>query len=192
MACLNRFRLAGHHLTGRSPVSPAYEFSYSGVGDYSIEPSNFFAYVDGDGTPKDLCATVEGIAKLRLSGDLAVSPHIHDKRQGSFLGCEKRERAVLRARRDSAHTAIVNAYGYTRLIPWDLTTARLFTWFGDYSHRRRLVVEHTLWRMSARDQFTRLNYHCFISCLERETIAFVRACTFQQRDHYSVAYKPLD
>ena len=67
-------------LTGRSPVFPAYDFTHFGVGNYSIEPSNFFAYVGGDGTPKDLYATVEGVAKIRLFGDLAVSWHFHDIR----------------------------------------------------------------------------------------------------------------
>ena len=44
---------------GYSPlVSAAYDFTRSGAGEYYIEPSDVFIYVDADGTPQQFHAIV--------------------------------------------------------------------------------------------------------------------------------------
>ena len=58
-------------------VAAAYDFSQSGPGEYFIEPSNEFYYIDADCTPHKFYATVEDPVKVRLSGDLSLS-HFYD------------------------------------------------------------------------------------------------------------------
>ena len=178
MDCLNRFRLAGRNLTGRSTVSSAYDFTHSGAGDYSFEPSNLFAYIDGDGTPKELPATVEGIAKVNLSGDLAVSPPAAEK-PPTFANCTKTQQAKLRAAGEAAHPLIVEAYNY--LLTMRGRAERYTNWFGPHDLDRWKVVEKTLRQMSASDQFTRLKYICGTNCshLESDTVLYVSAYIFQ-------------
>jgi len=88
-----------------SSVSATYNFTRSGAGHYSIEPSNLLTYVDADGTPKDIRATVEDVAKVKLSGNLAVS-RAHDKRI-SYASCSYVEQVL-------AMTAAGNAGSYAR------------------------------------------------------------------------------
>ena len=76
------------------PVSAAYNFTRSGGGGFSIKPSTRFTYVDGDGTLKDLYATVGDVARVKLSGDLDISPPISYTR-GRFLGCSADEVTAL-------------------------------------------------------------------------------------------------
>ena len=192
---LNCFQLAGHHLIERLPVSPAYDdFAHSDTGDHPIEPSNSPAHVNG--TPKHLYATVDGVAKVKLSGDLAVSRLVHAKRDDKFPGCTRREKGWIRAAGSVAHILITEAYEYVKHIP-DVPApenlpARYITWFGPYRFGRRLVVQGSLGLMSAEDQFTRLTYHCLRACRDKRWGAYVSAYTFQRRDCYSVADRPLN
>ena len=160
MDCLNRIRLAGRHLTERSPAS-LYDFAHSGGGDYSIKPSNLFTYIDADGTPKDLHATVEGIAKVRLSGDLTISWRVHNKR-ATFNNCSPEDEDDLKAAIESAHDLVTEAYKYLRRI--SSGTPRYTAWFGTYRLNFKKAVEHTFEQMTAEDQFTRLSYTCDPAC----------------------------
>jgi len=138
------------------PVSTVYNFTKSGSGDYSIKPSNLFTYVDPDGTPKNLYATVEDVAEVKLSGNLAVT-RVHDKRAG-FLSCSA-------PRWSQINTAITNAEDYAELAYSHLrgistSTTRYNTWFGNYTASRKSTVENHF-RLMDSNKFSSFTYDCY-------------------------------
>jgi len=148
-------------------LSAAYNFTRTGAGDYSIEPSNLFTYVAADGTPKNFLATVEDAAEVKLSGTLAVSP-VHDKR-ATFVGCLPARRIQINAAASSAQTYSVRAYSYIRGI--SSRTLRYTTWFGTYTSSRKSIVQDHFQRISSR-QFSSFTYDCS-TCTAPDTFAYV-------------------
>ena len=123
-------------------MSTAYNFTRSGAGDYSIEPSNLFTYVDGDGALKDLYATVEDIAEVKLSGILAVSRHVYDKcNSPRFQDCSWDEERDITSAAIKADTYAEESYNYLEHIWSD--SVRYFRWFGWFAeHRWKILLEH--------------------------------------------------
>ena len=180
---------AGDHLIGRSPVSSAYDFTHSGAGDYSVEPSNLFTYVDGGGTPKVLHATVEGIAKVRLSGGLGVSQHIHDNR-GAFIGCKDTDRQRIEAAVVVLRESLEDARDYMNGI--EGPTLRYETWFGTYDAVNKNVVQGILGTVSAERLHKDMRYRCLAKCSNPYTLAYAGTYIPQRRDRYLVANRSLD
>jgi len=154
-------------------VAAAYDFAKSGAGEYSIEPSNFFTYVDGDGTPQDFYATIGNAAKVKLSGGLPeAAPRVHDKR-ASFNGCSANQQLLL-------NTAVANAQFYVRnsflYISRVLSgTPRYTTWFGAYDSTRKNVVRSHFQLISG-NNFSSFKYDC--TCTKVDTFAYV--CGYPQ------------
>jgi len=153
-------------------VSAAYNFTRSGAGDYSIGPSTLFTYVDADGTTKDLDATVEGVAEVKLSGNLAVSRG-HDKR-ADFNSCSSTQQTQLTDAADGAQMYAFNAYGYISGLKSG--TPRYTTWFGEYNSTRKNTVQ-SHYQLINGGQYSSFTYDC--SCTEKDTFAFVCAYIFQ-------------
>ena len=153
-------------------VSSAYNFTLSGPGQYSIEPSNLFTYVDANGTLKDLRATVVDVAAVNLSGTLAISP-VHDQRTG-FIGCTAIRQSQINAAASGAQTYARSAYYYLLGISSGL--ARYTTWFGSYVTARKNTVQNHFRLINSR-QFSSFTYDC--TCKKADTFAFVCACIFQ-------------
>jgi len=145
-----------------------YNFTRSGAGAYSIEPSTLFTYVDADGTPKDIHATVEDVAKVKLSGNLAVS-RVRDKR-ATLTNCKWLERVLLDDAIESAQTYASKTYSYI----WGMSrdSRRYRTWFGNYNAINRIVVESHFQKINSH-KFSDFTYDC--SCTIPTSAAYVCA-----------------
>lgn len=152
----------------RFPVFAAYNFTQSGAGNYSIEPSNLFTYVDADGTPKNFHADLEGTIEVNLSGTLAVS-RVHDKR-ASFVSCSSTRKSQLNSAASSAQNYASKAYSYLKSI--SKSTRRYKTWFGTYTSSRKSTVQSHFRLISSR-KYSSFTYDC--SCTTSSTYAYVCA-----------------
>ena len=145
-------------LTEQPPVSAAYSFLQSGAGDYSIEPSNLFTCVDADGNPRDLYATVEAIAKIKLSGNLAVSRHTHGKR-ATFSGCSAVQQKEIKVATKAAQKAAAKAYSYVKKVNIKKPKPpkpRYTTWFGAYDATRLEKIRGIFKKVSKGTTYTKL------------------------------------
>ena len=136
-------------------VSAAYNFTRSGAGNYSIEPSNLFTYIDADGTPKNLYATVEDAAAVKLFGNLAVS-RIYKKR-ASFDSCTPTMESQLNSAAASAQNLAFNAYAY--VVSISSGTYWYTHWFGTYDASRIATVQNRFELISNGD-FSSFTYNC--------------------------------
>lgn len=128
-----------------------------------------------DSTLKNLYATVEDIAEVKLSGSLAA-PRAHNKR-ASFNGCSGNQQAQL-------ITAAANAQAYasgsfTYLKGMSSGTPRYTTWFGTYvQHRKDIVQNH--FGLIRSHQFSSFTYYC--TCTNPDTYAYVGAYFSSNRE----------
>lgn len=166
-------------------VSDAYNFTHSGPGEYTVEPSRLITYVDADGTPNTFNATVGGAHAFKLSGNLAVTPTF-DKR-ARFDGCSTNRQNQINAAASSAQVYAGEAYSYLQRIG-DRRTSRYVTWFGiPYADARQTVQSH--FRLISAGQFSIFTYSC--TCTESTWYAWVRAYTFRLSDNRSVTENSL-
>ena len=187
MDVLGHLRLGRRRLIESLSVSAAHDFSRAGTGNYSVDPSNLFAYIDSDGTPKDMYATVEGIAKVKLSGDLAISRDVHDKREIIYSGCSDKEKETIH------EAAVIADYHINKALYYldHKSTKTLYeAWFGASSRKHKDRVRKTYEEMRTKANLLQLTYQCGI-CTDRTAPAahctriFPRAC-------YSVTDTSLD
>ena len=134
---------------------------------------NSFIYVDGNGTPQDLYATIKDIAKVKLSGDLAVSGPVHIRR-GTFKGCSDDQQGKIMAAAAVANDYAANALAHIQRI--SSSTRRYRAWFGAYNATNKAIVQSYFEKVSG-DDFTKYIYDC--SCTKPDTLAFVGTYTFQ-------------
>jgi len=149
-------------------VSTVYDFTKSGSGDYTVEASNLFTYVDADGTPKDLYANVQDVAEVKLSGNLAVS-NLHVKR-ASFVGCSALRQSQLNTAAVSAQYYAIYAYNYISSL--SSVTARYKTWFGTYTPARKNAVQ-SHYQLIKNHAFSSYKYDC--TCNDPGIYAYVCA-----------------
>jgi peptidyl-Lys metalloendopeptidase len=166
-------------------VSAAYDFTRSGAGDYSIESSNLFAYVDADGTSKNWYATVEDVAAVKLSGVLAVS-RVHGKR-ATFDSCTLAMESRLNASAASAQHLAANPY-HSVSSP-SSGPNRYTLWFGAHDASRIGTVQNYFELISSHD-FSSFTYDC--NCADNDSFSYVRLYIFQLQDCYSVTDRSLD
>ena len=149
-------------------MSSTYNFTRSGPGSYSIEPSSLFTYVDASGTPKNLYATVKDIARVKLSGNLAVS-QLHHKR-ASFTNCPSTSQSQLDIAASNAQKLATNAYSYIRGVVGPSGTPRYRTWFGTYLPHRKDIVQYHFGKIR-NNQFSSFTYSC--TCPDSSSYGFV-------------------
>lgn len=147
-------------------VSAAYNFTQSGAGGYSIQPSNLFTYVDSDGTPNNLLANVEDAASVELSGNLAVT-YGYTKR-ASFNNCSSTMQSQADAAAVSAQDYAGSAYSYISDI--SSGTTRYTTWFGAYDSIRKSTVQSHYQSISSH-QYSSFTFDC--TCTETDLYAYV-------------------
>ena len=162
-------------------MSAAYNFTQSGVGDYSIEPSNLFTYVDTDGALKNLYATVEDVAKVRLSGILAISRRNEDDPpEGelptvpNFYDCTIEQEVILSAAYLLAEKYVLVAFKYIQART--TITVRWYHWFGLNIPRRREVALN-IFKMISTQAVTDLTLVCTVRFPAKA--AWVSTCIFQ-------------
>lgn len=149
-------------------MSTAYDFTQSGSGDYTIKPSNLFTYVDADGIPKNLYATVQDTAKVKLSGDLAS--RVHNKR-ATFNGCSVDQQSDINAAASGAQDYSKKTSAYVSGITD--STERYTTWFGEYDDGRRTTVQDHFNLINSRDFSNDFTYDC--TCTDTSVYAYVCA-----------------
>ena len=123
------------------------------MGDYSI-------YINTGGTPKDLYATVEGIDKVKLSGNPAVSRRVHDKRMISTTrlilnGCHPDDQITAERAIWGAESVAAQAYSS---IKSGRTPDAYMTWFGAYSSGRKKRVRNNF--KAIKDNVPGFTYGC--------------------------------
>ena len=158
------------------PVSVAYDFTQAGTGNYTITPSNFFTYVDADGALKDLYATVDGVAKVELFSELAVSRHVHDKR-ATFAFCYPGERDDILAAADAAQDIVDATYDYVEAL--SKRTDRFKTWFGPFDATSKSVVLGFFQEVRNEFPFLYLTYNCSCEYNQPGVIAYTSTHTFR-------------
>jgi len=146
-------------------LTTAYDLSGSNGGEFSVEPSNLFTYVDADGTTKDIYATVGNIPKVKLAGNLPA--RTHDKR-ATFAGCSATQQTQINTAVGSAQTYATNAYSYIQGI--STGTTRYTTWFGTYDSSRKTTVQDHF-RLISGNTFSSFTYDC--SCTKAGVFAYV-------------------
>ena len=136
-----------------------YNLIRSGVGDYSIEPSNHFTSVDPDGTPKDVHPTIEAIFKVKLPGNLATPRRVHEKR-AAYRGCTAEQKIKIRAAYTKAKEYATEATAYLLRTPDNYT--RYETWFGAYdpTRHKQVLGRFTNIRDNPLQRFTYDCSHC--------------------------------
>ena len=154
------------------PVPATYGFTQPRAGDDSIGPSNPFIYVGVEDTPKDLDATVEGIANDELSRNLFVPRHVHDKRargrteelsSGSprIQGCSDLQEQAIKSFIGLSQELL--KYGISALrTPGSSSESRanFVLWFGEYSESRSHTVLNNLGRISGHLSFSGFTIQC--------------------------------
>jgi len=88
-------------------------------------------------------ATVEDVAKVKLSGDLAGSRRSlgdsdHTKR-ATFNGCSSTQQSAINAAVSSAQSYASSTYSYISGI--SSGTTRYTTWFGPYDASRKSTIQ---------------------------------------------------
>ena len=157
----------GAVLTELYLVSAAYDFAQSGTGEYSVEPSNRFTYIDADGMPNDLNATIGNIAKVKLSGDLGVSRQVHNKRINIF-NCGTNRKAALETAITTARDKIQEANEQVRHTRQSFVPRRYQLWFGGYRPDYYDDIALTIFNLH-RDRL-RFEYVCYTE--PRRSITF--------------------
>ena len=154
-------------------VSTAYNFTGSGAGAYSIQPSTLFTFVGADGTLNDLDATVEHV-EVDLSGTLAVS-RTFDKR-ATFNGCSATQQSQINSATSGAQKYAASALAYISGV--SSATTRYTSWFGVYDAGRKATVQSHYTSISSH-QYSSFTYDC--TCTDSNTYAYVCAYIFQPR-----------
>jgi len=153
-------------------VAKAYDFTNSGIGKYTIEPSNLFTIIDENGDLKEVRATIGNTAEVKLSGDLPA-PRVLDKR-ASFNGCSSSQQSQINTAAGSAQSYAKNAFSYISGVTRG--TTRYTTWFGTYNEgRKNTVKEH--FRLINGNDFSRFTYDC--TCTDADVYAYVCAYNSQ-------------
>ena len=150
----------------------AYNFTRSGAGDYTIEPSNLFTYVDG--TPKNLYATIKDIVEVKLSGNLAVSRLLH--KRTTFTNCSPISQSQLNIAASNAQKYAINAYSYIKGVLGPSSTPRYTTWFGTYTQHRKDIVQYHF-GMIRSNKFSSFTYYC--TCPDSSIYSYVCVYIFQ-------------
>ena len=139
--------------------------------DHLTKPPNLFTNIDADGTREDLYATAEGIAKINLPGDLAVSRSLHDRRALFVGGCSEEREDMILDTADVAQEILFEAYDH--IYRMRTPTDRYKTWFGSYTPNRGRKVKDIIW-WSKVTQLSSFRFNC--------------TCDFTKVDPLSVAY----
>ena len=151
----------------------------------------------------DLHATIEGIANVKLSDNLVVSRHVHDKRiswrpgSGSsssskprFKRCSSLEKTVLGFASEHAQKLLAEAI--SSLMPDKSRSsyeAKFELWFGGYSESKGHTVRNNLGRISSFFPFSAFTFGC--DCHEH-TSPIKRRRTLQWWDCRSVTDRSLN
>ena len=163
---------------GYSPlVSAAYDFTRSGAGEYYIEPSDVFIYVDADGTPQQFHAIVRDAVKVRLSGNLSVSRE--HREWARSVGRSSTRQSQTNTGSSGAQPSAGKANSYPQNTPGG--TRRYSTWFGARTTSRRSIAQEHSWLIGS------CGFSSFTCGYTHEC---VRVCTFQPRDRCSVINTP--
>ena len=111
---------------------------------------------------KDLYATVGNIAKVKLSGDLGISRHVHNKRRIKFYGCGVDWKKELRANIYKAQDKIISAYNAVIYVRLNYCPRRYRLWFGGYEAHMHSSISDRLDRMVSthRGNFMGLEFIC--------------------------------
>ena len=165
-----------------------YDFTRSGTGEYSIEPSNLFTYIDADGIPNDLYATVGDIAKVKLSGDLGVSGRVHNKRGPEFSGCEPWQVEDLQFAINQVPGRTAEAIDHHDQV-WsqDTVTPRYRRWFGTFHHQYWIDIGIALSWISEPGLFSQVTFTCLTETPRHATgLIYSGKYIFQRWDRHSV------
>ena len=158
-------------------MSAAYDFTRSGAGGYSIKPSNLFTYVGAGGTLKNLYAAIEGVAEVKLSGDLAISRRAYGRREGIvFTDCTWGEAESIFEAAVWGDDYIQDAYFY--LEPITSATPRYTYWFGPYTQPRKETVLDIFKRLFL-NSLQSFHYICHDELCTPTRDAMAGACIFQ-------------
>ncbi|KAI8981241.1 peptidyl-Lys metalloendopeptidase [Trametes punicea] len=150
-------------------LSAAYNFTHSGAGKYTIEPSNLFHYVDPETQePKEIRANT-GAHVATVSGKLAVArPTPAVTKREHYHGCSPSEEQAVAAAAPAAQTYVAHALAY--LENHTGPTPRYTTWFGAYTTERHSIVRTHFTHMDGND-FSSFTYDC--SCDVASAYAYV-------------------
>lgn len=156
-------------------LGAAYNFTASGAGSYSIEPSNLFHYVDASGTPVEIRASIQDAHVAKVAGKLAVARPSEPAlgKRATYRSCSSTRQSQLVTAASSGNSYASSAYSYAN--SHTSATTRYTTWFGTYTSSRHSTVVSHYQKISSHD-FGSYTFDC--TCTDSGTYAYVYPDTF--------------
>ena len=129
-------------------------------------------------------ATVEDIAKVKVSVDLGVSRRVHNKRY-SFINCSPSQEWKIANATNAAHRIISHSHRYVELLrDLEVMPRRYDFWFGATNLNQYRRVRARLGWMTQQSTFTNMDFTCHDDETPRSsgltTPAYLRKHNFQR------------
>ncbi|KAH7341105.1 hypothetical protein B0J17DRAFT_716261 [Rhizoctonia solani] len=124
-----------HNLAG------VYNFTNTGAGEFKIDASNVFQYVDASGKLATIEATSES-KKFGITGNLGL-PKIQTRSLGkrvAFVGCSSTRQSQINSAVTAANNYVSGASTYLASVTSTASKPRYTTWFGTYNANRLSTV----------------------------------------------------
>ncbi|CAE6476527.1 unnamed protein product [Rhizoctonia solani] len=124
-----------HNLAG------VYNFTNTGAGEFKIDASNVFQYVDSNGKLAKIEATSES-KKFGITGNLGL-PKIQARSLGkrvSYVGCSSTRQSQINSAVTAANNYVSGASTYLASVTSTASKPRYTTWFGTYNANRLSTV----------------------------------------------------
>jgi len=154
--------------------SRLYDFTETGEGVYTIEPSNLFTYIDTSDNLVNIYAKNDA-SEVNISGSLSVSRIQQRATLATFNNCTSSQQTQINTATTNGNTYAANAYAYVNGIASG--TTRYTTWFGAYtSSRYSTVVSH--YKAISSHSFSDYSFDCTCAEHDSDTYAYVYPDTF--------------
>ncbi|CAE6412706.1 unnamed protein product [Rhizoctonia solani] len=124
-----------HNLAG------VYNFTNTGAGEFKIDASNVFQYIDSNGKLAKIEATSES-KKFGITGNLGL-PKIQARSLGkrvSYVGCSSTRQSQINSAVTAANNYVSGASTYLASVTSTASKPRYTTWFGTYNANRLSTV----------------------------------------------------
>nr|VWO97136.1 Uncharacterized protein [Ganoderma boninense] len=153
-------------------ISAAYNFTSTGYGTYTIEPSDLLHAVGSNNEISEIHADVEPFAATIAAGKLVVARPSHPTggslaKRATFTNCTASQQTQVNTAASGAQNYASTSLTYLRTTT---NTTRFRTWFGSYDGDRHDTVTDHFSRMNA-NNFANFQYDC--SCTTAGVFAYV-------------------
>ncbi|KAF8602197.1 zincin [Ceratobasidium sp. AG-I] len=161
----------GHSVNQEHDLAGLYNFTNIGAGEFEVNASNKFIYVNSLGELVVIEATIQ-TAKIKVSGQLASSkfsqmPTTYGlKKRIAYVGCTSARQTLLATAASTSNSYVAAASSYLAQITSG--TVRYTTWFGTYTATKSNLVRSVYNKVGTDASST--TYDC--TCTDSGTYAY--------------------